>query len=270
MNPESVKLVYFSPTGTTKRIVQEIAKGIQAEYVKDIDYTKPAIRAEKLPTFHDDFVILGTPVYYGRVPLEVADYFTTVTAHNTPAAVIVVYGNREYDDALKEFYDIAVNAGFTPIAGGAFIGEHSFSSESIPIAHGRPDAEDLRKARDFGANIQEKLHRFEETDTHGDLNLPGNKHYQKKIHKQKIMSKIAPVTKKKLCTQCGRCVEACPTGAIYKDNVLKTEIRKCLLCHACVKTCPTGARVMKNSFIKTGAKFLHKTCQQRKEPEIFL
>ena len=48
-------------------------------------------------------------------------------AHNTPAVCVVVYGNRAYDDALLELKDILTERGCRPIAGAAFIGEHSFS-----------------------------------------------------------------------------------------------------------------------------------------------
>ena len=129
MNIPSITLIYFSPTGTTKTIVEEIAHGIHAERVEVIDCTKPSIRAEKPLTFRDELVILGAPVYSGRIPTEAADYFKTLSAQKTPAVLVAVYGNRAYEDALKELHDIAINAGFLPVAGGAFIGEHSFSSK---------------------------------------------------------------------------------------------------------------------------------------------
>ena len=42
----------------------------------------------------------------------------------------------------KVLKDLAVEAGFKPIAGGAFIGEHSFADSKFPIAHRRPDQKD--------------------------------------------------------------------------------------------------------------------------------
>jgi pyruvate formate lyase activating enzyme len=40
------------------------------------------------------------------------------------------------------------------------------------------------------------------------------------------------------CIQCGRCVEACPTGARTAAGL---EEDTCTLCGACVEACPTGA-----------------------------
>lgn len=42
---------------------------------------------------------------------------------------LVVYGNRVYDDALRELKDILIADGCNPIAVGAFIGEHCLSSD---------------------------------------------------------------------------------------------------------------------------------------------
>ncbi|MCD6576847.1 MAG: 4Fe-4S binding protein [Anaerolineaceae bacterium] len=50
------------------------------------------------------------------------------------------------------------------------------------------------------------------------------------------------------CTNCGRCVEVCPTGAstmhIEADNkaVLVLDRSKCIACMKCVDACLSGAR----------------------------
>jgi hypothetical protein len=54
-----------------------------------------------------------------------------------------MYGNREFEDALRELKDLAVEAGLKPIAGGAFIGEHSFADSKFPLARRRPDQKDF-------------------------------------------------------------------------------------------------------------------------------
>lgn len=43
MNINAVKLVYFSPTQTTKRIIEGIAQGIRIDTVEQIDLTPPTL-----------------------------------------------------------------------------------------------------------------------------------------------------------------------------------------------------------------------------------
>ena len=68
-----------------------------------------------------------------------------IYGQDSPAVAVVVYGNRDYDDALLELRDWCVAHGFVPVAGAAFIGEHSYSRPDRPIAGGRPDNPDLHK-----------------------------------------------------------------------------------------------------------------------------
>ena len=153
MDVKTVTLAYFSPTGTTKKVVESIAETIGAKDVKEIDLTKPDIMTKEVGEIKEGLAILGAPVYAGRVPAEAAKRFEKVKGNGIPAVVVVVYGNREYEDALLELRDIAVRQGFKPIAGGAFIGEHSFSSDVTPLAAGRPDGQDIDIARDLGEKL---------------------------------------------------------------------------------------------------------------------
>ncbi|MDP4161149.1 MAG: flavodoxin domain-containing protein, partial [Bacillota bacterium] len=65
--------MYFSPTGTTKKVVSEIAKNISENIngktsVNAINFTLPGFREAPVSFAKGDVVILGVPVYAGRVP----------------------------------------------------------------------------------------------------------------------------------------------------------------------------------------------------------
>ena len=74
MHFEHTHLLYFSPTSTTQTIIKEIAKGIGKDGLSVIDITKSEIRNRPVPEFTNDLVLIGAPVYGGRLPKEAADY----------------------------------------------------------------------------------------------------------------------------------------------------------------------------------------------------
>lgn len=80
-----------------------------------------------------------------------------IRGEGTPAIVLAVYGNRSFGTAVAELASFVAGRGFVPVAAGAFVGEHSYSTPETPIAQGRPDARDLAAATAFGAQVREKI-----------------------------------------------------------------------------------------------------------------
>jgi ferredoxin len=266
MQVKQVKLIYFSATGTTRKVLESIAEGISAESVEHLNLTLPEGAQQPIPPFSDELVIIGAPVYGGRLPVEAVGRFKQLKASNTPAVLIVLYGNREFEDALLELKHLAVELGFVPVAGGAFIGEHSFASTEIPIANGRPDNLDAQKAMDFGAAIKDKVTALPSPDAQGDLEIPGFFPYKAKGARSMAVS---PDTTEDTCTVCGTCAGVCPTAAIAIDGSVATTVELCIRCCACIKNCPTGARFMEDGKWKDIAHWLKENCSMRKEPQIF-
>jgi ferredoxin len=260
------KLIYFSPTQTTKKIVMSIAQRFSFARIEEYDLTPPGTDARVFSEIGAELTILGTPVYAGRVPKEAVKRLRPIKAHGTPAIIVVVYGNREFEDALLELNDIAVEQGFTPVAAGAFIGEHSYATLENPIAYGRPDEADLQKAGNWGELIIQKLRRFSSLEDLPFIKVPGNFPYKERMPG----SNESPITQERLCTLCGTCASVCPIGAIVVTDTVIIEPGQCLLCQACVKNCPTGARITDVPRIKQVAQWLYTNCSQRKEPALFL
>lgn len=265
MSTATAKLIYFSPTGTTRRVLEGISAGLPSAQMEHLDLTLPSAM-DSLPGKVDgDLAIIGVPVYGGRIPALAAERLQQLKGNRTPAVVVVTYGNRAYEDALLELSDLVTGQGFIPIAGGAFIGEHSFSSAQTPIAVGRPDTEDLAKARAFGERISEKLSLYRQSGAIPAVQIPGNSPYKQGVGK----FHMAPNTKGELCTVCKACAKACPAGAITVDNAVMTDDDACIVCCACTRVCPTGARVMEHPKIQQIAERLHTNCSERREPEVF-
>ena len=270
MNIKNLRLIYFSPTQTTKKVLSAIADGLNIENVMHFDLTLPdSIRYEEAGDkirIDEGLTVIGAPVYAGRVAPEAVRRIRQFKARGTPAVLVVLYGNREFEDALRELKDLTVEAGFKPIAGGAFIGEHSYADTKFPIARRRPDQKDLEKCSEFGALIKEKFQKVDSLDSLPIPEFPGNYPYRE-AHPSK---EISPETLEKRCTRCEACVSVYPTAAIFLEDKILTETGACIVCCACVKSCPSGARVMRDPHILAIAEWLWENYSKRKEPEIFL
>jgi len=248
-----------------KKVLEGITDAIQVDIIGHLDLTPPEAKTQEFEELQDELVIIGAPVYAGRIPIDAVHRLRRLKANNTPSVIVVLYGNREYEDALLELNDLAVEIGCKPVAGGAFIGEHSFSNDNMPIASGRPDTEDLKKAREFGKKIWNRLKDIKAIGEISPLQIPGNFPYiSRREH-----SKIPPSTHEELCIKCETCVAVCPTAAITVNDTVMTDPNACILCCACVKNCPTQARVMDNPLVKWIVKWLSTNFRERKEPEMY-
>jgi len=265
MKLQTLKLIYFSPTGTTKAVVQGISRGINQCSVEIVDITRPDARKKSLQTSENELLVIAVPVYMGRVPALLIEWLQAVKAQKTPVVCVVVYGNRAYDDALLELKIIMTECGCKPIACAAYIGEHSFSNPEAPVAEGRPDTQDLHHAELFGRKIDEKLQSVLSVDEIPEVKVPGVLPYRGDS-KLWIIEFIAVSDE---CTQCGVCAKGCPTGAIDPENSVLIDTEKCITCCACIKLCPKKAKTIKAGLVKEASIRLSTRFKERKEPEIF-
>ena len=266
MNITSAELVYFSPTGTTRKVVEAIAQGLRPETIITIDLTLLRQDSLNVAPSREDLAIIGAPVYGGRIPPVARKRLEKINGNGAASVLVAMYGNREYEDALLELKDIAVTADFRPVAGAAFIGEHSYHIDAMPIAPGRPDADDLEKAKAFGEAIRKKMAAAGVLDDIQPVSVPGRFPYKKRGPSPVI----APVTHEQICIKCAECAGVCPKAVITVGDTVMTEAAGCIHCTACVKICPTGARVWEDDWIKNIAEWLSTNYYERREPEIFI
>ncbi|MDA3853979.1 MAG: ferredoxin, partial [Bacteroidales bacterium] len=149
--------IFFSPTGTTLKVLSAIESSLSYDATSVIDLTLKDDNKEDASVISAELTLIGLPVYSGRLPLEGLERFKQIQGNGAPAVLVVVYGNRHYDDALLELHNLAVEQGFKPLAAAAFIGEHTFSTAEQPLGALRPDALDLEQAYTFAKRIQQKL-----------------------------------------------------------------------------------------------------------------
>ena len=257
---KSINKIVFSPTNTTHKILDSIVTGLNLTSIIETNITP----YKNDYTFSkSDLVVIGAPVYSGRIPQIVKERLEKLQGNNTPAIIVVVYGNRDFDDALLELNDLLQEKGFKILSAAAFIGEHSFSDKDHPIASNRPDKNDLETAITFGEKSKTKLTLL--NNNLEEIYIPGNRPY-KELTKG---SPIAPVVINSLCNLCNKCITVCPTNAINMENPQIIDHFKCIKCSACIKICNANARVFNQKPLITIKHKLYKNFSTRKEPQLF-
>ncbi|HWQ77916.1 MAG TPA: EFR1 family ferrodoxin [Anaerovoracaceae bacterium] len=287
MEIKKIWAAYFSATGTTKKVVEGIAAAIADRMGTDTgksgpelevyDFTLPDSREKPLRFGPGDLVVFGTPVYAGRVPNVLLKYLDTIEGNGAAAVPVVLYGNRDYDDALIELRDILEKAGLHIAAAAAFIGEHSFSST---LAGGRPDNADMAAAFEFAEKVTDKIAGMVKGAPDSDAALPPvdvkgipspyRGYYQPRDRQGNPVDirKVKPLTGD-ACTNCLICADICPMGSVSRVDVGEfTGI--CIKCGACIKKCPVQAKYYEDEGFLYHKRELEEGLTRRAEPEWFL
>lgn len=261
MKTDNINLVYFSATYTTRKVVRAVAecfKGNITEY--DITVSEPEddiTMADK-----DELLIVGVPVYAGRVPVMAVDALRRFHGQGTPAIAVCVYGNRAYDDALLELCDLLAENGFKTVAAGAFVARHSIFTT---IASNRPDKADMAAIKRFGDECARLIAAIDTTEGLTPPTVPGNRPY-----KTPGAIPLYPSGSRKKCTRCNTCVRNCPVHAISEKNPTRTDGKLCISCGRCVEICPKHTRCFSGLLYTMARRKLSRMCKERREPEYYL
>ncbi len=245
---KEVFALFFSPTENTKNAVRALAKGI-AKVVSEndfysIDLTGPNDRRGVYEFGEDDIVLLGFPTYAGRIPNKVMPYVEqSIVGNKTLGISLVTYGNRAYDNSLKELSFLMEQNDFEIINAFAVPSEHAFTDK---LAKGRPSQEDLDFLFNKGVEIGKKIAAGNIKLLKAD-SLPGDKFEDMKYYVPKkedgtdaVFLKAMPVTDESKCSQCNECKYSCPMNCFKESVTIPQGI--CIKCQKCIKNCPNGAK----------------------------
>lgn len=254
---EKISEIYFSPSNTTKKIVEKIAENFEGTYeIHDLlNYEDDG----EIRNFGDfDLVIVGMPVFSGRIPKIAREKLERIKADNVPAIAFVNRGNANVGSALVELTDLLTENGFNVIGAAVFVSQHSIFTK---VAHGRPDEKDFEKIKEFAEKCREKL---ESNDLSTVKDIPGEKPY--------LEYKIVPfkaTCDETLCSFCYDCVSICPQDAIPDDDPVSTDADKCDGCSACIYICPEDARSFDGPIFKEKEPIFVEAHSDRGEPEFY-
>lgn len=259
-----IKRIAFSPTGGTSHAVDILCDQLRLP-VEIIHCMKPSQRVDNGPIRidNDALLIVGMPVYAGRLPNLLLPYLKRLAGENTHAICLVTYGNRHFDDALMEMKKLLETQNFIVIGAGAIVAAHSFSDK---IAPNHPDASDEQMISSLAKGV---LSRNVKTA----IDVPGEWPLRPYFTPKGAggvsfdFKSIQPVTDHR-CIKCGLCAAICPMDAIDFTN-FQMIIGKCIKCCACVKKCPVGSKQFTDEHFITHKHELEEQCGLIRSSEVY-
>ena len=188
--------LYFSPTGGTQKAADLLTSALAGQ-TQTVDLCDSHADFSAVSLTPEDLAVIAVPSYGGRVPAVAIQRLSAVHGNGAAAVLMVVYGNRAFEDTMVELEDAARQAGFRIVAGVAAVAEHSIARQ---FAAGRPDAQDQAQLTAFAAQIRQKL----ASASSAEPAIPGNRPYKKAGG-----SGMVPKPTKD-CVSCGLCAQSCP------------------------------------------------------------
>lgn len=261
MEIKTSNAVFFSPNENTMRLLRAAGRAAP-QRIKNFNFTIHKDRDMSADFGPEDFVILGSPTFYGRLPKVALDRFKNFKGDKTPALLVITYGNRAYEDALIELYDIAKQQGFVPVAAMVVIGKHSIIRE---FAKGKPSFEDRDEAEDFVYDVIDKIEGAEDIAEIELKDIPGKRPYR-----EYGQGPVKPVVNNDKCIKCAHCAANCPVGAIPMDQPNTTDWDLCISCMRCLAVCPHDARYIEDGPRQAFKESVEEACSIEKENEFYI
>jgi len=233
-------VIYFSQTGSTKKVAEAIYSGIKSATGQCEITTLRDADARRLVEF--DLIGLGCPVFEFKTPANFKAFIESMP--NLEGKHCFLFATHGLDRGMifRDMGEVLFQKGLTVIGYHSCYGEVRMPSIPRPyFTDGHPDSFDLNEAADFGKEMVERSLRV----SLGEMGLipdilsmkerifPPEPSVEMKLNEEKCRYPI-----------CRLCVDHCPVEGcidLSQDPVVFAQKEKCLNCYFCWKICPNGA-----------------------------
>lgn len=230
-------LLYFSGTGNSKYVAEQIAKITNDELISI---------NEKLKYNHtgkitvQDRLVFVVPTYAWRIPKIVREWILKTNFENAKNTWFVMTCGSEIGNAEKYNKKLCNAKGFNYMGSAGVVMPENYiamfdspTGEEIEKIFTKADKEienianQIKENKRFATprnNIQDKF-----------MSGPVNMLFYPMFVKDKDFYADDK------CTNCGKCVKVCPLNNIEIKNNKPVWNKNCTHCMACISYCPTGA-----------------------------
>lgn len=239
-------MAYFSQGGTTKKVADKIAHGLQSRQFL-VDFHNIAVDPPVSIAGYD-MIGIGSPVYIFRPPFNVLDFIKGLPVLNgLPYFVFLLYGT-EAGTAGNIIRKTLSRKGGREIGYKKYKGRDFFLGylqRGYLFSPNNPSEDELKEAEEFGKDLSNRI-------SGGDYVEPGMDKMPPVVYSlerlittrsqvKQIYSRFFKVDKKN-CTSCEICAQNCPKNNIrFDENDLPTWGRDCVACFYCQMNCPLDA-----------------------------
>lgn len=244
-------IVYYSATGSTKKVAQAIHAGMRDSMEQcDIAQIKE-VDPKRLVEY--DLVVIGAPIWYFREPANVRLFIYNMPdltgklcipfcTHGTmPAGIFFTMGS------------LLVKKGLTIIGWGDWYGSvyMVLHAPKPYLTDGHPDEIDLKDAENFGHEMAERAVRIAAGEKQLIPELPKGANAELLWRPNPMHGGIAPLERPQAqrkinmekCTypECTICVDICPMNSIDFSKSPPVFRKNCLEESVCERLCPNNA-----------------------------
>lgn len=250
-------IIYYSPCGTTAALANAVAAGLGFEDAIGLDLAAPENRRIPYEPGAYEVTVFAFPVYHKALPELCLPYLKSIEGGgNSPAVLLVNGGGEGFGTVLQQLNKLVSERGFTVIAGGEFVSNHSFAPG---LSAGRPSEADIDEAVNLGRGALQKLSGPIEPVEIGSADL------SPALFWPSYEIKVSDA-----CTGCGLCARSCVCGAINPTDPTETDSLRCTMCMRCINICTERARSIEDPEYKARARYLELTEAKDRKIKIVL
>ena len=230
-------ILYFSGTGNSKYVAEQIAKSTNDELIsinnklKNNDTSKITVQ---------DRLIFVVPTYAWRIPRVVRDWIIKTNFVGAKNTWFIMTCGSEIGNAEKFNKQLCQSKGFNYMGSAVVV-----MPENYIAMFDSPTEEEIEE---IFTKADEEIEKIEnQIKENKPFTTPRN-NLQDKFMSGPVNMLFYPMFVKAKdffaddkCTSCGKCVKVCPLNNIEIKNNKPMWNKNCTHCMACISYCPTSA-----------------------------